>query len=331
MHADYQIRIDGATYLALRNNNPSDWLPRWRGVTSAPIDESRFPICVQRDPFQNKAFPKKRSDRDPIQSCDFNRRHHSERPREAIRPKPHHAIKAGPPAATLLQEHRQAKAAVPVEMRVEIQKASHFLTNLVRIHCKESIITSPDRLEQFCRNLEDMLCDHYQQHWFPEKPCKGSGYRCIRINHKMDPILSKAGTESGFAEESLPSLFPSELTMWIDPREVSYRIGENGSICVLYDGSVRSNNTQQQKNDNSPWSTPKRGIKINQSSSSDSSMASSSDDEDDSSSSSDSCSPMSMSPPSPTPTFSCKESLRGSGFIMDPRSLSYEFPTFVAS
>jgi hypothetical protein len=31
------------------------------------------------------------------------------------------------------------------------------------------------------------------------------------------------------------SAFPSELTMWIDPKEVSYRIGENGSICVLYE------------------------------------------------------------------------------------------------
>lgn len=212
-------------------------------------------------------------------------------------------------------------------MRVEVQKASHFLTNLVRIHSKSETA----RLEHFCHKLEDMLCDHYQQHWFPEKPCKGSGYRCIRINHKMDPILSRAGSECGWAEEVLPSLFPSELTMWIDPREVSYRIGENGSICVLYDGSAVR--TSSQPNDNSPWSTPKRAIKIQQSSSSGSS-ASSSSEEDEDDSSSDSCSPMSMSPPSPKfnrPSNSCKESLRESGFIMDPRNLSYEFPTFVAS
>ncbi|XP_009082760.1 PREDICTED: protein BTG2-like, partial [Acanthisitta chloris] len=81
------------------------------------------------------------------------------------------------------------------------------------------------------------LAEHYKHHWFPEKPFKGSGYRCIRINHKMDPIISKAASQIGLSLPQLYQLLPSELTLWVDPYEVSYRIGEDGSICVLYEAS----------------------------------------------------------------------------------------------
>lgn len=51
----------------------------------------------------------------------------------------------------------------------------------------------------------------------------------------MDPIITQAGEAIGIKGDLLKSLFPCELTLWIDPSEVSYRIGENGSICVLYE------------------------------------------------------------------------------------------------
>ncbi len=51
----------------------------------------------------------------------------------------------------------------------------------------------------------------------------------------MDPVISQAGESCGLSPQLIHSIFPSELTMWIDPQEVSYRIGENGSICVLYE------------------------------------------------------------------------------------------------
>ncbi|XP_010219514.1 PREDICTED: protein BTG2 [Tinamus guttatus] len=82
------------------------------------------------------------------------------------------------------------------------------------------------------------LAEHYKHHWFPEKPFKGSGYRCIRINHKMDPIISKAASHIGLSLPQLYQLLPSELTLWVDPYEVSYRIGEDGSICVLYEAAA---------------------------------------------------------------------------------------------
>jgi len=117
-------------------------------------------------------------------------------------------------------------------MRLEIHSAANFLVHLLRLHHNG---LTESQLELFKSSLTDVLRRRYQEHWFPEKPARGSGYRCIRINGKMDPVIAQAGTAVGLPASYLHSLFPSELTMWIDPAEVSYRIGENGSICVLYE------------------------------------------------------------------------------------------------
>lgn len=115
-------------------------------------------------------------------------------------------------------------------MHIEVGSAAGFLTNLIRNRCN-----NPEQVEQFRECVQNVLCSHYDNHWFPEKPFKGSGYRCIRIvNNKMDPLISKAGDLCGIHNRQLLSLLPSELTMWIDPAEVSYRIGEEGSIGVIY-------------------------------------------------------------------------------------------------
>uniref|UniRef100_I3MFU0 Protein BTG1 n=1 Tax=Ictidomys tridecemlineatus TaxID=43179 RepID=I3MFU0_ICTTR len=100
----------------------------------------------------------------------------------------------------------------------------------------------------FRRACRRKLRKHYKHHWFPEKPCKGSGYRCIRINHKMDPLIGQAAQRIGLSSQELFRLLPSELTLWVDPYEVSYRIGEDGSICVLYEASPAGGSTQNSTN-----------------------------------------------------------------------------------
>lgn len=114
-------------------------------------------------------------------------------------------------------------------MRTEIGSAVDFLSNiLVNGHVPHNKCAS------FRQCLKEFLMNHYQDHWFPDRPNKGSAYRCLRINHKMDPLILKAGTKCGLSQSSLFTLFPRELTMWVDPMDVSYRIGEDGSIGVLY-------------------------------------------------------------------------------------------------
>jgi protein Tob/BTG len=116
-------------------------------------------------------------------------------------------------------------------MKTEIQSAVDFISNLLRSRVPEN------QVEQFRQQLGSRISSHYQGHWFPEKPFKGSGYRCIRINHKMDPLILSVGVQIGLAADQLFTLLPSELTMWVDPDEVSYRIGEEGSIGVIYDST----------------------------------------------------------------------------------------------
>lgn len=92
-----------------------------------------------------------------------------------------------------------------------------------------------ERMDSFKEMLQLIMVDHYQNHWFPEKPFKGSGYRCIRIvNQKMDPLVARAGAVIGLTEQDLLNILPREFTLWVDPKEVSYRIGEEGSIGVLF-------------------------------------------------------------------------------------------------
>lgn len=116
-------------------------------------------------------------------------------------------------------------------MKLELQSAANFLVHLIRRKHTGSDV----QLEKFKVAIVEVLRRRYRDHWFPEKPCKGSGYRCIRINGRLDPIIAQAAEIVGMPANTIHQTFPSELTMWIDPLEVSYRIGENGSICILYE------------------------------------------------------------------------------------------------
>lgn len=222
-------------------------------------------------------------------------------------------------------------------MKLELQSASNFLVHLIKLGRRN---INENQLEKFRLALVEVLRRRYRDHWFPEKPFKGSGYRCIRINGKMDPVIAQAGESCGLSAALVHSTFPSELTMWIDPLEVSYRIGENGSICVLY---------EYKEGVNEPWKpnvsigcSDKAANKAKKDSKSKAFSSSSSSAASSSASSTGSVSP----PPQPTAptnatattkattvaaaaaaaaTVPCKDSLRKMDYLLDPRkSVSIE-------
>eukprot|EP00088_Acartia_fossae_P054694 TRINITY_DN6305_c0_g1_i10.p1 TRINITY_DN6305_c0_g1~~TRINITY_DN6305_c0_g1_i10.p1 ORF type:complete len:225 (+),score=65.15 TRINITY_DN6305_c0_g1_i10:211-885(+) len=137
-------------------------------------------------------------------------------------------------------------------MKLELLSASNFLVHLVRLARRG---VSESQLARFHDSLIDVLRRRYRDHWFPDKPFKGSGFRCIRINGQFDQLIGEAGEMAGLSAKFLHTIFPSELTLWVDPLEVSYRIGENGSICVLY---------EYQDGVTEPWKPNLSQLKTNQ-------------------------------------------------------------------
>ncbi|KAM3925497.1 protein BTG1 [Leptodactylus fuscus] len=127
-----------------------------------------------------------------------------------------------------------------VNMKPEIIAAVGFISKFLRTKG----LMNDRELQTFNQSLQELLAEHYRHHWFPEKPSKGSAYRCIRINHKMDPLIGQAADRIGLSSQEMFKLLPSELTLWIDPYEVSYRIGEDGSICVLYEAIPSGGSSQ---------------------------------------------------------------------------------------
>lgn len=115
-------------------------------------------------------------------------------------------------------------------MKEEIAAAVFFVARLVkRYGCLDN-----EGRDRFAVALTSVLFENYKNHWHPSVPTKGQAYRCLRMNraHLMDPILQQACERSLVRYEDLG--LPQELTVWVDPGEVSCRYGEHSSpFCVV--------------------------------------------------------------------------------------------------
>lgn len=128
----------------------------------------------------------------------------------------------------------------------EISAAVLFLVRLI----EKSENFNQEQLQEFQKHLSELLVERFENHWFPDQPCKGQGYRCIRVNERdrRDATLERAALACGFKYEDLK--LPVELTLWVDPNEVCCRFGEHrGSYCTLasFNGKENKHNIELEK------------------------------------------------------------------------------------
>ncbi|XP_070700092.1 protein BTG4 [Pempheris klunzingeri] len=121
-------------------------------------------------------------------------------------------------------------------MKEEIAAAVFFVARLVkRYGCLDN-----DSRECFAAALTSVLFENYKNHWHPNAPTKGQAYRCLRMNRVQlqDPVLQQACEQSAVRYDDLG--LPLELTVWVDPGEVSCRYGEHSTpFCVSVVDSLR--------------------------------------------------------------------------------------------
>ncbi|KAK6637757.1 hypothetical protein RUM44_008179 [Polyplax serrata] len=113
-------------------------------------------------------------------------------------------------------------------MHIEVQVALNFVISYLYNKLPRR------RVNIFGEELEKALKDKFQGHWYPEKPFKGSAYRCLKTGDPIDAVLDRAARESGVPIQDILENLPQELAVWVDPGEVSYRIGEKGAVKILF-------------------------------------------------------------------------------------------------
>ena len=117
----------------------------------------------------------------------------------------------------------------PNSMKYEIEAGINLILRFVQ---NSSLNPNNNQsLQSFKDDLFKEIHTFYTGHWYPERPMKGSAYRCLRINQNGSESLIEKTAKKCKAEWIVASL-PKEFSIWIDPHEVSYRIGEEGSICA---------------------------------------------------------------------------------------------------
>ena len=114
-------------------------------------------------------------------------------------------------------------------MKAEIELAARFIVKLA-FRGPENVNTNHHQRLLFFKELMHLLRDRFTGHWYPKQPMRGQGYRCLRFNQISGPdsLILRAARRAGFQPCQL--VLPVEMSLWIDPGEVTAKIGEDGSV-----------------------------------------------------------------------------------------------------
>lgn len=86
------------------------------------------------------------------------------------------------------------------------------------------------QLVTFRKNLQLILERRFNKHWFP---IKDGGYRTLRINEKIDPLLIEAAKKTNILESKWRHMFWLPIIIGVNPGEVYY-ITEKGKSVIVY-------------------------------------------------------------------------------------------------
>lgn len=142
-------------------------------------------------------------------------------------------------------------------MHIEIAQAVEFLGRLLQSKVDQDVVG------KFKETLAELLKIRFEDHWDPQQPYRGNGYRALsNFNGQLDPMLTEgeylpahahlalsmqytnnilfpACTKASIQPSTIHAHLPRDFVLWIDPFSVSYRVGDHGNIMTLFEDRSR--------------------------------------------------------------------------------------------
>ncbi|KAJ1905422.1 hypothetical protein LPJ81_001937 [Coemansia sp. IMI 209127] len=115
-------------------------------------------------------------------------------------------------------------------MHTEIENAAGFWVK----HIPDASLAG-ERKETLRLALIDVLSEKYKGHWDLEQTAAGSGYRSLCNWRSLDGALVEAATRANVSIELLERLMPRDIILWCDPHNVTYRVGDHGTVYTIYE------------------------------------------------------------------------------------------------
>ncbi|CAB4013994.1 Hypothetical predicted protein [Paramuricea clavata] len=115
----------------------------------------------------------------------------------------------------------------------EIECACEFLYASIR--AQSGTMLTEEQLTNYKAVLKQLIVDKFTNHWYPDKPMKGNGFRCVNMDaNVVDPIIQEAADLSNISKDIFLLVFRFGLALWIDPGDVSFCTGRCSNIVTLY-------------------------------------------------------------------------------------------------
>ncbi|ORX70855.1 hypothetical protein DL89DRAFT_210153, partial [Linderina pennispora] len=92
-----------------------------------------------------------------------------------------------------------------------------------------------EKKEALRQALITVLTAKYTGHWHPERTTQGSGFRSISNWKQLDGVFVSAAALAGVPLAVLERLLPRDVVVWCDPYNVTYRLGDHGTVYTVYE------------------------------------------------------------------------------------------------
>jgi len=140
-------------------------------------------------------------------------------------------------------------------MLEEVNVGANWWTSQLR----KKMPSNPALLEDFQKALSREMLTRYQSHWYESDSSRGSGYRSISYDQRLDPLLVRAAQGCGISIASLETLLSHARyrVMFVNPREVKII---NTALLTeearyIYKRDEKGNTTESSRSD-SPVASP---------------------------------------------------------------------------